>query len=414
MGTSPRPNIFYGWKLSFLSLFSNFLILGSSVYLMNAFIEPFTALYGWNRGEMGLIMGIGSFCGLASTPLFSSLAMRASLRSIMLGGAIAGGLSLFLLGQFSNIWLFGINFAVLWIAGQACGGPITNALMSNWFIRYRGRAFGIASCGMSCSGAILPFAAFILLKFFTVQTSTEIIGIFVLVTLVPAVWFFVRDTPESMGLLPDGVKPQGESVPHKDTDTSEAPSINELLRSPLVWRIGFAFTIMLTAGAGVMSQLKPRFSDLGFNDVTAMGFMCATAFCTACSKYVWGWLADRFSPVTTTRILCLYSAVAFLLAFLPPSLPALAAFSLFCGLAMGGYWTCLPAVVVNVFGRTHFMGVYRVISLFIFFKAVGYIIMGKSHQYTGSYDAAFIVFCALFVLAFLLMPKEGIKYKNGL
>ena len=408
-----HPPLFYGWKLGLLASLGNFLIQGSAVYLMNAFIEPFTALYGWNRGDMGLALGIGSFCGMGCAPFLASLSMRFSLRYIMTLGAVVGGITLFMLARFTNLWLFTVNLSLLWIAGQACGGVIANALMSNWFIASRGRAFGMVNFGVSFSGAILPFVALVLLKTFSVQTASAILGSFALFVLAPAVWVLVRDTPESIGLTPDGtpLACSPEESPAA-SEPSDVPNVADLLRSPLVWRIGLAFGILLLTCAGVVGQLKPRFSDLGFSDFAAMSFMCATAFFTASGKYLWGWICDRYPPITVSRVLCIVSIGAYLLAFLPPNLPSVIVFTVVCGVTMGGYWTCLPAVVVNVFGRKHFMAVYRVVGIFIFLKSAGYIIMGKAHQLTGNYDAAFLFFCCLFVVAFLLLPKEGTQYRG--
>lgn len=413
MRSTTKPPLFYGWKLSFLASFGILMLHGGAVYLMNTFTQPFTEMYGWTRGQIGTAMGIGSFCGMAAAPVLASLAMRISLRCLMTAGAVVGGVTMFFFGWFTDLWLFTLNFCLLWISGQACGGVVTNALMSNWFIRHRGKAFGIVNFGMSFSGAVLPFIALVLLKLFNLQTATSILGAAVLLTVAPGVWFFVRDTPESMGLLPDGDKPSGKDGADGSAAEKSAerpPTIRELLHSPLTYRIGIAFTLGIMAAAGVVGQLKPRFSDMGFSDFAAMAFMCATAFFTACGKYVWGWVCDRIPPLQTGKLLFTYCAGAYLLSFLPTNAVCMVIFAVFCGLGMGGTWTVLPAVVVEVFGREHFMAAYRVVSLFIFFKSFGYIIMGQAYQLTGSYDAAFIAFSLLSVVSLLLMPRAGSRY----
>lgn len=411
MTSQQKTAVFYGWKLSFLAAMGNFMITGGAVYLMNAFIEPFSGLYGWTRGELGTALGIGSFCGMAAAPVLASLAMRVSLRLIMTAGALLGGVSLFMLARFSSLPLFTLNFCVLWIAGQACGGVIANALMSNWFIKHRGKAFGVVNFGMSFSGAVLPFVALMLIKLFSVQTASAILGSALLLFLLPAVLFFVRDSPESMGLAPDGAAPERGEISSKAKNADEAPpTIRELLREPLTYRVGLPFTLGILASAGVVGQLKPRFSDLGFDDFTAMGFMCATAFFTASGKFLWGWVCDKVAPLLVMKIFFIYCIAAFLLAFLPSNVFSVSAFCLFCGLAMGGTWTILPAVVADVFGRSNFMAAYRVIGVLLFFKSFGYIVMGQSYQLTGGYDAAFVVFCVMFAVGFALSPRIGARY----
>jgi hypothetical protein len=272
---------------------------------------------------------------------------------------------------------------------------------------------------MSFSGALLPFTALILIKLFSVQTASVALGVFLLVVLFPATWLFVRDTPEAMGLKPDGAESgdDGESTEKgaagtggRQATVEAPPTVMQLLRDPLLYRIAIPFAIALIAAAGVVGQLKPRFSDLGFSDYWAMGFMCLTAFFTAVGKYLWGWICDTIPPLLTSKIFFLYCAAAFMLAFLPPNLFTAFTFSLLCGLGLGGAWTLLPAVVADVFGRSNFLAAYRVIALFLFLKSVGYMITGQTHRLTGSYEAAFVVFSCLCLLGFVLIPRKGTKY----
>ena len=409
--------IFYGWKLGFLAMLGNLLIQGGAVYLMNVFTQPFSDLYGWSRGDVTLALGIGSFCGMIAAPLLASLSMRVGLRKVMLAGAILGSYNLFLLGWFDELWLFTLNLCLLWISSQACGGVIANALMSNWFIKHRGKAFGLVNFGTSFSGAVLPFSALLLINAFTVQTATAMLGALAFIILVPASFFMVRDTPEEMGLSPDG-KPQDggqhsdvQERTHGEEVLHQPPTMGELLRNPLVYRIGIAFTLAILAAAGITGQLKPRFSDLGYGDFAATAFMSLTCVFIASGKYIWGWVCDKLTALRTAKIMFVFCFFAFLLAFLPANIFTVGLFSVICGIAVGGPWTVLAAVVAEVYGGKNFMAAYRVISFFLFLKSFGFIIMGQAYELTGSYDAAFMGFCAICVLCFFLTPKVGTRYK---
>jgi MFS family permease len=103
-----------------------------------------------------------------------------------------------------------------------------------------------------------------------------------------------------------------------------------------------------------------------------------------------------------------------MLTFLPANVFTAFIFSLLCGLGMGGAWTLLPAVVVDVFGRANFLAAYRVVAFFLFMKSFGYIITGQAYQLTGSYDAAFVAYSVLCLVGFAITPREGAKYaKKG-
>ncbi|CAK7057111.1 MAG: hypothetical protein DELT_01280 [Desulfovibrio sp.] len=413
-----EKKLFYGWKLGFLAMLGNLLIQGGAVYLMNVFTQPFSTLYGWSRGDVTLALGIGSFCGMAASPLLASLAMRIGLRPLMLGGAVLGSVNLFLLGWFDELWLFTVNLCLLWITSQACGGVIANALMSKWFVTHRGKAFGLVNFGTSFSGAILPFTALLLINEFSVRTATTVLGTAAFLILVPASFILIRDTPQEMGLEPDGDTPlpihkmpeTGQPEISKPAVPHTSPSMRELLSSPLMYRIGISFTLIILAGAGVTGQLKPRFSDLGYGDFAATAFMSLTCVFVASGKYIWGWVCDKLTALRTARVMYVFCFFSFLLAFLPANPVTVALFAVICGIAVGGGWTILAAVVAEVYGGKNFVAAYRVITFFLFFKSLGFILMGQVYELTGSYDAAFGIFCGIAVLGFLLTPKTGTRY----
>lgn len=277
----PSAGIFYGWKIGSVACMGNFFLQGSAIYIMNAFIEPLASVYVWSRGDMGLCMGVAALCGTGFMPIVGALALQTSLRKLMTAGAVVGGLSFACMGYTANLWLFTFFFPLFWIAGQVCGGVVGNALMSNWFITARGRALGFVNLGTSLSGILLPFATLLLLRHLSIPQVTTGIGCVILL-LGPLSHVLIRDTPESMGLTPDG-----KAIPRFSGELIEPRDVkwSLLWRSPVCYRIGIAFGLGLLVSSGILSQLKPRFSDLGYNDIAAMLFMCLTAFSAAAGKY---------------------------------------------------------------------------------------------------------------------------------
>lgn len=391
--------MFYGWRVCFVSCAGNLMVVGGVTYIMNAFMEPMSALYGWSRAEMSVAIGIGTLLGTFSMPFMASLAMSHSLRLLTTAGMAIGGMAFMGLGLVSSLWLFTLLFGLAWVAGQACGGVVGNALMGNWFTRYRGQAFGIANLGTSLSGAILPFVALILIDLCDVSMAFLLIGGFILL-LSPLCYIIVRDTPEELQLNPDGAETSVAAGAASGTITTT--SWSELLRCRDAYLIGLSFGFGLLSAAGVLGQLKPRLADIGFSDYTAMFFMCLTALFAAFGKYAWGWLCDKKNPLFTAKALMLSNVLAMLLSFLPQNTTVVLLFAIIGGICMGGFWTVLPAIVAHQFGKQRFMGFYRFVSGFIMLKALGYPVMGLSYQWAGSYDAAY-VFCTCILVLCTLM-----------
>ena len=397
--------MFYGWKIGLLSMSGNFMLQGCALYVMNAFMEPLCEVNGWSRGAINAGMGIAALASQIAMPVMVGLSARFPLRALMALGALAGGCVTFFLGYSHNIWVFTALFTVAWVSTQACGGVVGNALVSNWFFRYRGRAFGLVNAGTSLSGAVLPLIALPLINTFGMQTAYMILGAATLL-LAPASWLLIRDTPEEMGLHPDGSPsafPPYKIIP-------PARFFTKIAHDPKAYALGIAFGLALMCGSGVMSQLKPRFADAGISPYPAVILACVSALCAALAKYVWGWMCDRFTAITASRLVMLLSCTSVCAGFLPPTLPCLILFCITFGCCIGGLWTVLPAVTASYFGSDNFLPAYKFISIFILLRCLGFPIMGISHDLTGSYALADNIFIVLLLLAFGLTcwtPNKG-------
>lgn len=424
---------FYGWKLARITCLSNIFVQGLGIYILNALIDPFTAAYGWTRGGMGISLGIGAVCSTLAIPPLSALAQRIGLKNTMICGSLLGGSAVMLMGLTPHLWLFTLLFSLVWIAGQACGGAIGNALMSNWFVNFRGRAFGLVNVGTSFSGVVTPLMVHLLVDHVGLQAALGITGVAVWLITLPCIFLFVRDTPEEMGLLPDGGTPVTPASPAKaeegdDAAPSMAPTASgpekaktftavsiplaELFHSFKANRIGLAYGLGMMMSGGVVSQLKPLFTDLGFADMEAMGLMALCTFFAAAGKFGWGWLSDRLGALRAARMMFLWSSVGLSLAFLPASWWTMALFAVIAGFGMGGFWTSFPTVVAFVYGRQKFLSAYRYLSVFGMLRAVGYVIIGWSSQYAGSYGPAYAFFLLATFAAYGCLHGLGDKDKE--
>ncbi|MDR1777878.1 MAG: MFS transporter [Desulfovibrio sp.] len=386
--------MFYGWKIGLISLGGNFLLQGYVIYIMNAFMEPLCEMNNWSRGDINLSLGLAALAGQAAMPLMADISTRVSLRALMTLGALAGGGATFFLGWTDSIPAFTALSIISWVATQACGGVVGNALVSNWFNRYRGRAFGLVSSGTSLSGAVLPLLALPLIQSFGVRDAYMIFGVATML-LGPISWLLVRDKPEYMHMFPDG----GKTDPVRHTPPDKK-MFSRMARDPKAYMLGFSFGLALTIGSGVMSQLKPSLADMGLSAYPAMLLACAAALCAALSKYAWGALCDRFTPITASRLVMLLSAASLALILLPPSLIGLAVFCVTFGSCIGGLWAVLPAATTYCFGSDNFLPAYKFVSLFLLLRCLGFPVMGLAHDLSGSYTPAYVIFLIVLLLCF--------------
>jgi OFA family oxalate/formate antiporter-like MFS transporter len=404
--------MFLGWKLSLLSMGSNFMIQGTILYCMNAFLEPLCQINDWTRAEITISMSLGALVGQLAMPLAASLASRFSLRHLMVVGAVIASAATLGLGYASDIILFTVFLSIAWVSSHICGGVVGNALMSNWFYHARGRAFGLANAGISFSGVILPLLSMFLINQFSVSTAYTILALMTL-CLAPLSWILVRDTPQEMHLFPDGRR-HGPWISKKEQ--KHEISFHDMLRTPAGYYIGIAFGLAFMVGTATMSQMKPRFSGLGMDAYPAMLLACTAALFATVAKYIWGWVCDRFTPLIAMRVVISSCILSMGLGFFPPSVWNMCFFSILFGVSIGGMWTVFPAMVTYYFGAKNFLPAFKFVSIFIVLRSLGYPVLGYSYDLTGSYRAADIIFLCLLgtslLLSFILRAERAVEGRS--
>jgi sugar phosphate permease len=415
---SGEDEIFYGWHVVAVAFFTNFMSTGTGFYIFNALMTPLCEQRGWTRTELNAAPAIGLAVGILSSLLYGTLVTRVGPRILMFLGSIVSGFAFASLGLVSTITHFYFLCMLLYMGNSAMSGIVSNTAVSNWFVEKRGKALGLSTAGISLSGAVLPFLAMRILE------ETDLPSVFLYTglmswALVPVIWLVVRDWPEEWGMVPDGPA-LGPRSRDKELYADERKATRfpnpalvrssgvrdevvwtpgRVVRTRAFWLVGFAYALVLMGTVGVMFQLGPRFTDIGYDRGTAMALVSLTALIAAIGKTVWGTLCDRYEPRRVVAVLMAMNGIGLCLALIPESRLALSAFILIFGFAMGGIMSTLPIMVADLYGRESFASVSRFMSLFIVLEVGGYMLMGQSFDRTGSYNTAYAVFVLLDIVA---------------
>jgi MFS transporter, OFA family, oxalate/formate antiporter len=406
---SREAKLFFGWYLVGIVFLAHFMSVGTSLYAINAFMQPLCELRGWTRTEVNLALVCASMAGFVMQFVYGSLLPRIQIRWLMIVGVVAAGLAFGFLMRVAELWLFYLLYAILFLSNGAYGGIVANSAINNWFQRKRGKALGIATAGVSMAGALIPLLAMLAIRAQGIQVAAIYIAI-AITAQAPLIWWGVRDWPEACGLHPDGLPPveppaSGVAVgPHGGpAHSGSAWTPFALIRTGNFWKLGIAFGLLMSGAVGVMSQLKPRFVDIGFGDLHAMLLLTLTALMATVGKYAWGLLCDYRTPWRVGSVLALGNAAGLGLALVGSRTSAVALFIVIFGFAMGGIMALLPVITASLFGRRAFTQVYRFMSLFLMLQVTGYIIAGQSYDRLGSYDGAYWVFMLFDIAAAVLL-----------
>ncbi len=195
--------IFYGWVILgvvFITLVLAYGVRNSFSVFYPTIVEEF----GWGRGSTALMFSISIIVYGLAAPLAGSLVDRFKPRLILaLGGCILGG-GIALCSLANSQWQFYLLFGVISAIGLSLvGATPLNTIVSHWFVKRRGLAFGITSAGFGTS-LLSASIAQLLISSFDWRKAYIIIGVFAVAIIAPLCGFLMHRSPQDKGLLPDG------------------------------------------------------------------------------------------------------------------------------------------------------------------------------------------------------------------
>jgi MFS family permease len=293
--------------------------------------------------------------------------------------------------------------------------PLT-AVVSNWFVRKRGLAFGILSAGFGGSLVFAAIAQF-LISTFGWQIAYVIIGVASVAIIVPLCSLLMRSHPRDKGLLPDGVRfsapePKNPNEPMISTSlkgawASTSWTLSKAIKTYHFWLLFFiAFCLLGLAETIVIAHMVFFFRDVGYEAMRAAGiysvFGVAFVVGNLCS-----FLSDRLGRERVFIPSCLLSAVAVCLLFLikDTSHPWLSfLYAVLFGLGIGTAAPVFFTTVADLFQGRHFGSIQGAVVLgFSLGGAIAPWLAGFLHDETGTYFSTFLILLGSLLISLLLM-----------
>jgi len=334
---------------------------------------------------------------------------RFDVRVMLVVGTTLAGLGFLLLSFTQSYVLFVLVFiGPLSVGFQAGFNQATMATVNHWFRRKRGLAMSIVQTGQAIGGVLLfPLVALAVLKLGW-RPAAFLSGIVVLM-LLPLV-LFIRRSPESMGLLPDGerrashVSMEGERKPVPQHREPHEFTAREALRTPAFWLLAAFHGLRNDPYSGVSVHLVPLLVWKGLDEATAAFFVGLTALSTVVVRPLTGWLGDRHSKQRIGALGVLLGALGLVvLMYSDGALWPMVFFAVLFSFG-DGVNSVTWALVGDVFGRAHFATIRGWISMFQSFASMpAAVYTGWIYDRTQSYTQALLVFVVCYGVAALVL-----------
>lgn len=260
-------------------------------------LEPLQLYFGWGRSTISLGAAIGIMLYGLVGPFAATFMQRFGIRTAMLFGlltmGVATGLSLYM----TVAWQYLLTWGVLSGVGSgAVASVLGAAIVNRWFATRQGLMMGVLSASTATGSLIfLPFFAWLAANGSWQRVAVAVtVGCF---ALVPLVWFFVPEHPDTVGRARLGEK-VGENAASVIAPIRRIGALAMLAiasRNKTFWLLFSTFFICgLTTNGLVGTHLIAYCGDQGIAPIAAAGLMSVMGAFDLVGTTASGWLSDRF------------------------------------------------------------------------------------------------------------------------
>jgi sugar phosphate permease len=332
-GPVVRSRLHYAWIVALVT-FGVLLVTAGIRATPGVLMISLENEFGWSRTAISAAVAINiALFGLIG-PFAAAVMDRWGLRRVVLGAVMLLGLSVALTTRMQDQWQFTLLWGVLVGTGTGVTSMVLAAIIANrWFDERRGLVLGVLSAANATGQLVfLPVLASLVTARGWRAAALLVAGAAAFVFVI--VWFFMRDRPEDLGLLPYGrTGASGGASPAHGMAPVEA--LRYAARSRAFWILAGTFFVCGASTNGLIgTHLIAACHDYGIAEVRSAQLLAMMGIFDIIGTTGSGWLTDRYS--SRHLLFSYYTLRGVSLLFLPLTLQegagGLAWFAVFYGL----------------------------------------------------------------------------------
>ena len=413
-----KAQFFYGWYVAIGCTLIYFFTNAMTLFVPQTLFPRLMEEFGSNEAEISLTVTITLLFASLFAPFAGMLIDKFGALRIMRIGIVLMAVTYSLYSFSDSISdLYRLHF--LLAIGLVLSGLVVNVIIvSNWFVKHRGKMIGMLVASSSLGGAILP------LMISPIVNNPELgwrwgFGLlsilFWLFAVIPA-YTFIKEKPSNLGLLPDGLP----KILEPSDNGIASVTLLTALKSRALWCLGIGSACLWFSIQGLNSQITIFFEqEAAFSPQQAVFLFSTLFWFSFIGKFAFGAISDTVPKRTVLLITSIILFLGTLLLFdfdsnqisLTKNPTKLGLFTVVFGLGFGGSFSMIQLVAVEIFGPAY-LG--RILGIITFIDgmgaALGTNLLSQIKTDTGSYLLPFSIVTIVSLIAiinvFLIRPIQ--------
>ena len=388
--------IYRGYPIAIVVFLSTGLSVGMTQYAFGEFAGPLKEQFGWSQTQLNLSLAFSFISGLCA-PFVGTLSDRIGIRPVMFGSILIIAIGFLMRPFITELWHWYLFSALVYTGFPGATVLPGGKMVGLWFPRTRGRMMGAVMAGNNFGGITMPPLAAAIIVVFNWQTAYVVFGVIMGALAVMALFVIVEDEKKVESEMKRTGR--GDQAQIARAAAQAGVTLKQALRNRNFWLVTVGLVAATFTYQGVLTQLRQHFEESGFTPAMATTAVSTIAGMGIFSKLAFG----RASEKITARIATILSiglqmvGVLFIAQVDASDLLWLGKFVF--GLGFGGLGALALLVVQEMFGMKEFGGIMGIMQVGMIASGTGAPMMaGAIHDSSGSFDSAFLIVAAIFVV----------------
>jgi MFS family permease len=356
-----RLPVYYGWVI-FTITFLIYMFMYGLRYSIGIFFEPIRNEFGWTTAMTASGVTIFFWVYALSAPLVGQLAQKIGVRkTVLLGGLLLGGGGV-ILSQIRALWHLYLGWGVIASMGSASLYIVPTMVLSKFFHKRRGSTVGWSSVGVSAGQALIIPQIARIIPLWGWRSSMLLLGLLVIFSTSLIGFLFLRESPEELGMHPDGAKEPPSIMVNGEEFKDWSPKMATDTSSFRLVALSYFFAVGCIIS--MLTFVVPHMINIGIPPIQASGAFGVIGVMSAIGSFLFGIFSDKYGRKRTIIITTGLIAIAFMVAtIIPANINLLYAWAVLYGLSYGGAPEQYAAIVTDYFGTTHNTVLFGLVTL---------------------------------------------------